>query len=63
MARIGYARVSTIDQNLDRQLELLQDTERVFQESISGVKQSRPELVALLDFIREGVPLVAQDRR
>ena len=54
MARIGYARVSTIDQNLDRQLELLQDTERVFQESISGVKQARPELVALLDFIREG---------
>lgn len=54
MARIGYARVSTSDQNLDRQLELLQDTEKVFQEAISGVKQDRPELAALLNFIREG---------
>ena len=36
MSRIGYARVSTIDQNLDRQLEQLKDTEKIFKEAASG---------------------------
>lgn len=54
MSRIGYARVSTIDQNLDRQLEQLKDTEKIFQEAASGANKERPQLKALLDFIREG---------
>ena len=54
MARIGYARVSTIDQNLDRQLEQLKDTEKIFKEAASGANKERPQLKALLDFIREG---------
>lgn len=54
MAKIGYARVSTSDQNMDRQLELLKQVDKLFQESISGVSKDRPQLKAMLDYIREG---------
>lgn len=54
MARIGYARVSTADQNLARQLELLKDTDKLFQESVSGANTNRPQLMAMLDYIRDG---------
>jgi len=51
---IGYARVSTTGQSLETQLEQLQDADRVFQEKESGAKKDRPELNALLDYVREG---------
>lgn len=54
MEKIGYARVSTIGQNLDRQLEMLQDVDKLFQESISGASLDRPQLQAMLDYIRGG---------
>ncbi len=56
METIGYARVSTTEQNLTPQLEQLQAAgcKKVFQEKISGVKRDRPELAALLDYVREG---------
>lgn len=54
MAKIGYARVSTTDQNLDRQLEQLKYVDRLFQEAVSGVSKDRPQLKAMLDYIREG---------
>ncbi|WP_213952264.1 recombinase family protein [Streptococcus oralis] len=54
MAKIGYARVSTTDQNLDRQLEQLKHVDRLFQEAVSGVSKDRPQLKAMLDYIREG---------
>lgn len=56
MAVIGYARVSTTDQNLESQLEALQAAgcEKIFKEKVSGVKQDRPELAAMLDYVREG---------
>ena len=56
MAIVGYARVSTVGQRLDAQLGQLQQAgaERIFQEKVSGVKRDRPELQAMLDFIREG---------
>lgn len=54
MTKIGYARVSTTDQNLDRQLDQLKHVDRLFQESISGVSKDRPQLKAMLDYIREG---------
>jgi len=56
MATIGYARVSTTDQDLTAQIEQLQAAgcDRIYQEKVSGVKRDRPELAALLDFIREG---------
>lgn len=54
MVRIGYARVSSTDQNLDRQLEQMQDCEKVFQEAVSGASKERSQLQALLQYIREG---------
>ena len=53
-ARIGYARVSTTGQSLDIQLEALSGCEKIFREKISGAKDDRPELQAMLEFVREG---------
>ena len=41
----AYARVSTLDQNLDRQLDMLQqkNVDQVFTEKMSGTKKNRPE--------------------
>lgn len=54
MAIIGYARVSTTGQSLTAQLEALSTCDKIFQEKISGSKTDRPELVAALDYMREG---------
>lgn len=54
MATIGYARVSTSGQNLDSQLAALSECEKIFQEKISGAKDDRPELQAMLEWVREG---------
>lgn len=54
MATIGYARVSTAGQSLDAQLAALSDCEKIFQEKISGAKDDRPELQAMLEWVREG---------
>ena len=57
---IGYARVSTRDQKPHLQLDALQEAgcERVFEETASGAKRDRPELKAVLDFMRAGDNLV-----
>ena len=56
MAIIGYARVSTKDQNLTAQLKQLKEAgaDKIFQEKVSGVKEDRPELTALLEYVRDG---------
>ena len=55
--RIGYRRVSSVEQNFDRQE--LTGCEKVFEEKASGGKGSeRPELVQLLEFAREGDEVV-----
>jgi len=53
---IGYARVSTEEQDLTVQIEQLMSAgcEKIFQEKASGVKQDRPELKTMLDYCREG---------
>ena len=55
--RIGYVRVSSFDQNADRQLEQL-EVDRVFVEKASGKDTHRPQLQALLDYAREGDTIV-----
>ncbi|HHQ4523419.1 TPA: recombinase family protein [Aeromonas veronii] len=54
MAIIGYARVSTTGQSLEQQLTALAECEKVFQEKISGSKTDRPQLQAMLEFVRSG---------
>jgi len=54
MSKIGYARVSSKEQNLDRQLEALQSVSKVFSDKASGQSTERPQLQAMLDYIREG---------
>ena len=57
---IGYARVSTQDQNLDLQSEALTKAgcERIFNDKISGSRTERPELTKALEMLREGDTLV-----
>lgn len=57
---IGYARVSTDDQNLNLQHDALKDAgcERVFDDQITGSKIQRPGLDAALEFAREGDTLI-----
>lgn len=55
--RVGYQRVSTIDQNTARQLEGV-EVEKMFTDHASGKSTDRPQLVAAIDFVREGDVLV-----
>lgn len=55
--RIGYIRVSSYDQNAQRQLEHL-DVDRVFTDMASGKDAERPQLQALLTYVREGDTVV-----
>lgn len=60
MSKIGYARVSTREQNLDSQIDVLNEygCERIFSEKVSGRKYKRTELDKCLDYLREGDTLV-----
>jgi Resolvase, N terminal domain len=53
---IGYARVSTDDQNLELQRAALGEAgcTRIYEEKLSGANRNRPELVRLLDHLRGG---------
>ena len=55
--RIGYARVSSFDQNPERQLEHVK-VDRLFTDTASGKDMARPELERLLAFVREGDTVV-----
>jgi len=59
----GYARVSTIDQNLDRQIDQLKaaGAEEIIQEKITGTKADRQQLNRLLDKIRKGDIILIAD--
>lgn len=54
--KIGYARVSTKDQNLNLQIEALEKAgcEKIYQEKISGATKNRPELDKMIEQFREG---------
>ena len=53
---VGYARVSTQDQNLDLQIKALQEAgcKKIFTEKASGFARERPELKKAMEYIREG---------
>jgi len=53
---VGYARVSTEEQNLEIQTNLLKDNnaERIFSDVASGVREDRNGLIELLKFVRKG---------
>ena len=57
---IGYARVSTEDQNLDLQFDALKEAgcKKIFQDKISGVKEDRDGLLQVLEIVRPGDTLV-----
>lgn len=56
MAKLGYVRCSSLDQNPARQEQLLQEKgcEKVFSDMLSGKDTNRPGLQAMMDYIREG---------
>jgi len=58
MALVGYARVSSVGQRLDVQVDKLQHCDKLFQEHTSGSVTTRPRLVDCLDYVREGDTLV-----
>lgn len=61
--RIAYIRVSAVDQNLESQKELLQKCEisKWFEEKISGKNTDRPQLQAMLEYVREGDTVYIKD--
>eukprot|EP00003_Mantamonas_plastica_P000268 TRINITY_DN10261_c0_g1_i2.p1 TRINITY_DN10261_c0_g1~~TRINITY_DN10261_c0_g1_i2.p1 ORF type:complete len:332 (+),score=-36.39 TRINITY_DN10261_c0_g1_i2:65-1060(+) len=60
MAKIGYARVSTHEQSIEGQIDLLVEAGcvKIFQEKVSGIRWDRPELDKALAFLKPGDELV-----
>ena len=63
MANIAYVRVSTVDQNDERQREALAafQIDKWFCEKVSGKDTNRPQLQAMLEFVREGDTVYVHD--
>ena len=61
--RVAYVRVSTVDQNEERQLESLKkyDIEKWYCEKVSAKDTNRPKLQEMLDFVREGDQVYIHD--
>ena len=62
-AKIGYARVSTREQNLDGQLDMLNQAgcERIYSNKTSGVTEQRPGWDSLLAYVRPGDTIVVAE--
>ena len=60
---VGYVRVSTVEQNEGRQLVTMDkyNAEKVFTEKVSAKDTKRPQLQAMVDFVREGDTIVIHD--
>ena len=58
MATIGYARVSSVGQNLEVQLAKLTHCDKIFQEKASATSSQQPRLKGCLEYVREGDTLV-----
>jgi len=61
MARIGYIRVSTLEQNTGRQEAMLCGCDKLYTEKVSGKgTENRPQLKAMLEYVREGDTVVCE---
>ena len=58
MALVGYARVSSVGQSLEVQLDCLKSCDKIFKEKKSGSSDKRPGLKACLEYVSEGDILV-----
>jgi DNA invertase Pin-like site-specific DNA recombinase len=58
MTTVGYARVSSLGQDLAVQLQKLKGCDKIFKEKKSGVDAGRPELRACLEYLRDGDTLL-----
>ncbi len=58
MSVVGYARVSSVGQSLDVQLDKLKGCDKVFKEKRTGTSDKRPRLKACLEYVRAGDTLV-----
>jgi DNA invertase Pin-like site-specific DNA recombinase len=56
--KVGYARVSTQDQNLDLQLKALKGCDKIFRDKVSGAQNNRPQLKRALKRLKSGDVLV-----
>lgn len=61
MVKILYARVSSIGQNLDRQIQNAEQYDKVFEDKCSGKNTNRPALQEMLGYIREGDSVYAHE--
>ena len=54
--KIGYVRISSVDQNPDRQIKLLENynVHKIYMDKCSGGSRTRPKLIKMLDYVREG---------
>lgn len=61
--KVGYIRVSAIDQNTESQKSLLGNVgmDKFFEEKLSGKNTDRPQLQAMLDYVREGDIVYVKD--
>lgn len=60
MATVGYVRVSTVDQNTERQLDGVA-LDKMFEDKCSGKDVNRPALQALIEYVRDGDTVVVHD--
>ena len=62
MTTYGYARVSTEEQHLDRQLDMLTryGVDKIYSEKMTGVRLERPELDKMLSVLKEGDTVVVE---
>ena len=60
--KFGYARVSTEEQVLDRQIDMLSEygVNQIYSEKMTGTKRNRPELEKMLDRLSEGDTVVIE---
>ncbi len=61
--KVGYIRVSSIEQNTESQKSLLGNVgmDKVFEEKLSGKNTARPQLQMMLDYVREGDTVYVKD--